>query len=720
MFDGLPSPRRPAPTPGRADEPAARLTVAGQLDLALSSTGQILEVETNGADLRPDGEAPFAGFMVRDHERGMTLWPATGRLEQSGRRWHLVSDLAELSLRLHASFIARADHIAVSGELRDYSGEDRAVSLYFAIPIRREQLAWWDDIDRRRPVQAHSEYGNWETVPAGANSLHSVYPFACVAGTGGLALGVPLDRPVLHRLGYNAPSQQFFLCFDFALTQATAKFPGRAPFRFVLYPVDPKWGFRSAADRYYGIYPELFTERTPQGALTSGTISEGTPPAAELGFAYNWSAARDAENVARTREHGLVPLLYNDSMRHYIFLSFPPDQTPSREQIAEDLEAFVNAPDPLRLYLERPEVVARLEQLGSIQGLTFDELATPEGAAYFRMLSEGVMRSAFHDAEGRLIPTYYNSAQFNHQHYGYNIHSARILCNPDPDIPGGYGQAVLDQVIGRRFAWMEAHGARLEGVSLDNYFVNAMDLDYRREHFAYADYPLTFASDRRPVILGDFCMYEFSQALAGRLRGSGGCLAANTGRMRFPFVAAWLDVNLFEWGMLEHQVIARTLAYHRPLVSLPIQPQHREDPWIKSAHLRMACFPGGGTSLLQNPEVMALYGRYMPALKKMAEAGWEPLTYASTGDTDVLIERFGAWQTGALCFSVVNRSQTEKPVEVRLDLKALGMTANGGRIVEVRDLVRRGEAVARVEADGQFGLTIAAGDTVAVEVVPAG
>ena len=285
-----------------------------------------------------------------------------------------------------------------------------------------------------------------------------------------------------------------------------------------------------------------------------------------------------------------------------------------------------------------------------------------------------------------------------------------------PDIPGGYGRFLLEEVIGRRFDWMEAHGTRLEGVSLDNYFVNAKDLDYRREHFAYADYPLTFAADHRPVILGGFCMYEFTKALAKRLRADGGCVAANTGRMRFPFAAAWIDVNLFESGLLENQVIGRTLAYHRPVVSLPVQPHHREDPWAKSAHLRMACFPGGGSSLLRNQEVMALYGRYMPALKKMAEAGWEPLTHASTGDADVLMERFGSWQTGDLCFSLVNRSQTEKLVHVKLDMDALGMTTNGARTVEIRDLVSEGQAVAPMDANGQFSLKIAPGDTIAVEV----
>ena len=533
-------------------------------------------------------------------------------------------------------------------------------------------------------------------------------------------MAVPMDRPVLYRLGYNAPAQQLYLCLDLALTRATEKFPGRASFRFVVYPVDPDWGLRSAADRYYHIYPELFAERTPQGALTSGTIGQGTPTAAELGFAYNWASGRDAENVNNSRAQGLMPLLYSDSMRYLVYMTIPAEAKPSRGEIAQNLTEFLQAPEPQRLYLDRPDVMKRFKQLCWWQGLSYEELSSPEAADYLRAIHRAVERSAFHDADGGIVPTYYHSAQYGYEHYRYHIHTARVLCDPDPDIPGGYGQFLLDDVIGRRFAWMQDRGARFDGVSLDNYFVNAKDLDYRREHFAWVDYPLTFDSALRPVLVGDFAMCEFTEALARRLRAEGGCLAANTCRMRFPFVASWLDVNLFESGMQEFQVIARTLAWHRPVVSLPIRPEHREEAWIKGAHLRMACFPGGGTSLLKNQELMALYGRYMPALKQMAEAGWEPLTFARTDDADVLVERYGSGAAGDLCFSLVNRSQAGKTVEVRLDLAALGFAAERPADLQVRDLVDRGAAPAPVTADGRFSLAIAPGDTIAVEVAPAG
>jgi hypothetical protein len=37
-----------------------------------------------------------------------------------------------------------------------------------------------------------------------------------------------------------------------------------------------------------------------------------------------------------------------------------------------------------------------------------------------------------------------------------------------------------------------------------------------------------------------------------------------------------------------------------------------------------------------------LFRRYIPVIRRVAEAGWEPITYATCADADVWIERFGS------------------------------------------------------------------------------
>jgi hypothetical protein len=51
---------------------------------------------------------------------------------------------------------------------------------------------------------------------------------------------------------------------DLGLTAATAKFQNRADFSFEIYRCDPRWGLRSAAERYYRLFPQLFEKRMPE------------------------------------------------------------------------------------------------------------------------------------------------------------------------------------------------------------------------------------------------------------------------------------------------------------------------------------------------------------------------------------------------------------------------------------------------------------------------
>lgn len=53
----------------------------------------------------------------------------------------------------------------------------------------------------------------------------------------------------------------YSLTFYLGLTANAQKFRGVAPFSFVLYRHDPAWGMRSAAARFYELFPESFRKR---------------------------------------------------------------------------------------------------------------------------------------------------------------------------------------------------------------------------------------------------------------------------------------------------------------------------------------------------------------------------------------------------------------------------------------------------------------------------
>src|SRR5208337_1724495 len=149
----------------------------------------------------------------------------------------------ELGLALETHFNPGRDHIAVEGRVTDTAGKDRAVTLLFALPLDATGWQWGDDVRRSRLIGGSGEFANTVSLRCGANGKMSLYPLAAVWDERtGLALGLDMDHPAQYRLVYHAGTRQFFIAYDFGLTQDTARFPSSAGFRFVLYHFDPRWG----------------------------------------------------------------------------------------------------------------------------------------------------------------------------------------------------------------------------------------------------------------------------------------------------------------------------------------------------------------------------------------------------------------------------------------------------------------------------------------------
>jgi hypothetical protein len=84
------------------------------------------------------------------------------------------------------------------------------------------------------------------------------------------------------------------------------------------------------------------------------------------------------------------------------------------------------------------------------------------------------------------------------------------------------------------------------------------------------------------------------------------------------------------------------------------------------------------------------FKKYIPIIKQIAGAGWEPVTAASVNSQTVRIERFG--HTGKLFFTVRNNGNEDISCNVLLDLQELGISENitayemvGGQTVKVEE-----------------------------------
>lgn len=700
---------RPTPRGWLSAAPSGpvRATVATDdgLALRLDAEGRLAGVALDGEEVGRPGEMPLIGLLVRDVAADSPPVPATGRVQtlDNGVLTRLTAE--ELGVGVEALYAEMGDHISVNVTVGNLREDDRALTVYFALPIPAGEATWWDDIVTARSATGNATLGAFDSISAGANGRHSVLPFGCVAAEQALALAIPMDYPILHRIAVSPAGGQLYLAVDLALTEATAKFPNRARFFFTIYRCDPRWGLRSAAERYYRIFPGLFEKRMTEdgGWVAWGNLAD-VPNFEQLGFLYHWGPA-GASAVAFDDAHDVYAFEYSDSGRFFADLG-QFDHRPTPEEATTAMRALLDAEDVRAHLLDVRETAT-----GRSRYLGLEARMGQEAAVQFvRDQIAAVKRSAMIDGAGNIQVGYL----VNREDWGgTDWWTGRTFCNIDPDIPGGYGQFLFDRILEPDLASYRAQGAELDGFGLDNFFSNARTLDFDREHLAACDFPPTFASaDFRPVVTGDSAMYEWTAELKRRLEAQGKWLMANTGIQPFPFSQHLLDINGLEWNLERTGTLARMDAYHKQVVTLPVQPEHYQEPFIR-AHLPMGAIPGGyGNSDRFTPgsEVAALYERYLPIFRRMSAAGWEPIPWAWSSDERVTVERFGS---GAeLLLSLHNHANEPVRTQVRVDLLRLE-AADARRVTDLTS----GEALATTGADPLvFTIELAAGDATVVEL----
>ncbi len=638
------------------------------------------------------GLRAFAGgFAVRDHTAGGRLAFGRGSASVSANRatWRLRFEGTPLSVRAEA--VAHDDYVVVDTTISSRDRRDRAVTLYFILPMPAAER-FCGGIDHSTAPIAGSSVGVFGRTPAGAVGQVSQYPLGCAAGqSGAVALAVPLDSPRIFRIGYAAPPGALYVAFDVAVTPKTRKFPSRASVRFYIFRCGGRWPFREALSRYYRIDHDSFVMRVPKlgGWVCWGHLRD-VPNFRDYGFQYHWGP-RGADAVAYDNEQGVYAFLYNDSVRYFADLG-EFEKRPTVEQANEVFRKLFSAEDPRAFILSRPRGAtgrARYEALERRMGR--------EGAErWLRQSIQAALKSACVRSDGLWHVGYI----INRKDWGppgVNWWTGRLFCNPDPDIPGGWGQFLFDRIIFETFSRYEQAGARYDGVGLDNYFVYAHMLDFREEHFAYVDHPLSFDMESlRPAAVGDFLLYEWVEELARRMRAQGRWLIANLGHWPYPFAARLLDIHGFEWGIERSAGIARALAYHKPVVSLPVLEEHYAELFLRK-HVRFAFVPGGYAtrSFAARGQVRELYRRYVPAILDCARAGWEPVPWAWADSQEVKVERFGG-PGGPLLFTVVNESERAASCRVVIDAARLGLRPVA---VRARELIGGGVVVFRPQGN---------------------
>lgn len=635
---------------------AQTLSTKDGLQLSFAPNGTIKAIR-----LRNKPFAGVGGFFVaepQDTPENQHWTPLKGNVEQKG---DTVSVRAiGLGLEINATFTERADAIFCSGVLRDTTNSDRAIVLAFALPINATDWQWWDNLRTVRHIDEKVSTRYAATISYGARGEHSLYPL-CAVNTGevGIALGIPLDLPVIHRFVYDAAQKQLRLEWDFGLSpnggtrvgRKRERQPSTAVFQFAVYALDePRWGMRAAVDKFYRLFPESFKVRVKRfGIWMPFTDIAQIADFEDFGFAYH----EGAQNPDFNRQHDIYNFRYVEPWSAWFFL--PPDAP--TDMTLEQLFAFPNKRE------QHPNLAEIVKSCG-----------VQDEKGRFSMRSQKT--DPVHWAGGQTL---------------YNF-----LVNADSDIAEEERAATKARAMDETLRTVLLD-ERLDGVYFDGFGEWVMpNENYRQDHWQVADFPLTFSwRTKRPTQLASFGIYEYLAWSAEQLHLAGKLVMANGFGYGFPFHTYWVDVggNEIRWtrqrGDFSFFDYRRVLAYRKPYLPLNNEFFDREFTaevaedyfrWALFYGFLPSCFaPGAGSfgNYWNTPEFhnrdRHLFRRYIPLIIRVCEAGWEPITHAWSSNMHVLVERFGRWNEGNLHFTVYNATDQLQNTTVAIDAASLGL-----------------------------------------------
>ena len=595
----------------------------------------------------------------------------------------ITQDFAGIGVRLE---VGKNSDGLQAVTVKDLRGQPRAITLYYVERFDADDTAWWDDVRTKRKATPSGELSNLTRMNnLGAVGAVSLYPFGCVTGGGhGLALGeAPLQGPRVMRIGFNGAAKLMYAAFDVALSPdnvANSDGLGHGSATVTLFraEVGADWGFRAAADKYYRRFPSAFDRR----AKAEGIWMPFTDPAKVEGIEDFSVAYHEGDgNVASDDKLGILSFRYTEPMSWWMAM----------------------APSVPRTY------DAALQAAKDV--LNGDDLDK-------RRWAQALFNSGTYAADGKFHVEFRNEPWTN---------GAVWALNPNPRLPCPAGEATKATLNYTKEMGdtLYSKAGQSGDVGLDGEYLDSIEgwadvQDFRPESIKYSLAPPTFTTDTRQAVVPLwFSVYEMAAMMREDLRKRGKLLMANATPWRVNAFLPLLDVAGTEvnWaGAPDSDAVfnlRRTLSYHKPYLLLQNTDFSKFGLDRLEAYMRRCMFYAVYPSMFSADASSHVYWedkdlykagrplfkRYIPVIKKLSTAGWEPITHARAGDPKLYVERYGTEY-----LTLLNDSSSEITSSLSIDVRQiLGRSQSRTDVVDVES----GAVLARITGDsGRFDVDV--------------
>ena len=581
-----------------------------------------------------------------------------------------------LGLSVDARFAYDGGDVAVRGRVTDTTGADRAISLFFAVPVDGADLVWHDDIRRARRIRGAKLFEKTAPATCGSGAM-SVYPVGTVSGTDAdgapFCLSIALDptQPGQFRIGYDAARRELAIRYDFALVPDTVAFPSSADFAFRIFRSDPAWGFRGAWAKFMEIFPAQFAVRARrQGIWMPFTPVEKVKGFADFGFRFH-------------EMHG----------------------TGNDFDSANGIDAY-NYTEPFTWWMNMPKGMERTYENAAAMAerLADDDSADPLQHAHALALRASGMKTA----DGKYFVQFFDLPWCD---------GACWILNPNPAQPGEVNGATVNWSP-KRLAERHGFDSQLAGEYIDSVEgYTTPELNFDRAAFRHETLPLTFdAKTNRPGIFKGVSVFEFTRKVAADMHALNKSLFGNGVPYRFSWLLANFDIMGTETVWLgkddsyapekdEQMAVWRTLSGQKPYLLLQNTDFHKFGHAMVERYMQRVLFYGLQPSMFsvdaasnpywENPDLYDrdrdLFKKYVPLVREVAEAGWDPVTLARSSNRNVFIERF-ARRYLTLCNDTAKPQKTRVTVDFpvrrqaveRISDTSLAVSAKGVFTIELQ------------------------------------